>query len=602
MSTDPSASRVRSRKLWKSLLVFVTATCVIAALAMLVLPNLGAARRTSRQMQQATEERAALQRQVLEGQISANEYAYREARLLRSRVNGEAAVDDASAPPAQRPEDLSGRYNSNFNTEGYARLHDNPFYTVSERPLSTFSVDVDTASYANVRRFLLREQRMPPKDAVRIEELINYFDYGYSAPAGDPAEGEAPFAAHVAVAGCPWAPEHRLVRIGLKGWQPPIEQRQPANLVFLLDVSGSMRSPHKLPLLKQAMGKLVDQLRPEDRVAIVVYAGASGLVLDSTPATDRRTIRDALHRLRAGGSTNGGAGIELAYQLATEHFIDGGVNRVILATDGDFNVGTTNRGDLTRLIEEKAETGVYLSVLGFGTGNIKDDMMEQLSNKGDGNYAYIDSMREAEKVLVQQAAGTLVTIAKDVKLQVEFNPSQVQGYRLIGYANRLLDKEDFNDDTKDAGDIGAGHTVTALYQIVPAGVESSNTTGARPAVDPLKYQQPKGTTEAAASDELLTLKLRYKAPDAPKEQGTSKLLAFPVEDTGRAFADAPADFRFAAAVAGFGMLLRDSEHQGACSYDAVRDWAADALREDEQGYRAEFLTLVHAAAQLDREG
>jgi len=387
-----------------------------------------------------------------------------------------------------------------FDTEAYDHISDNPFLSVSQNPLSTFSVDVDTASYANIRRFL-REGRMPPKDAVRIEEMINYFDYSYP-----PAEGDAPFSVHTEVSGCPWRPEHRLVRIGLKGREIPEKERSPGNFVFLLDVSGSMSSSNKLPLLRRAMKLLVGKLGEKDRVAITVYAGASGLVLPSTPCSgeNKAKILDSLERLRSGGSTHGSEGIQLAYQTAKENFIRGGINRIILATDGDFNVGITNQGDLVRLIQEKAETGIFLTVLGFGTGNLKDSTMEKLADKGNGNYGYIDTIMEARKMLVEEMGATLITIAKDVKIQVEFNPTQVSAYRLIGYENRRLRAEDFNDDKKDAGEIGAGHTVTALYEVIPAGQPFE------PGVDPLKYQQPAQTTPAAGEGELLTVKLRYK--------------------------------------------------------------------------------------------
>lgn len=471
------------------------------------------------------------------------------------------------------------------DTEAYDNIVDNPFLKVTQNPLSTFSIDVDTASYANARRFL-NNGNLPPKDAVRIEEMVNYFSYDYVPPAG-----EVPFSADVEVAGCPWNPEDRLVRIGLKGWELPEEERPPSNLVFLLDVSGSMSPENKLPLLKRAMKMLVKQLNENDRVAIVVYAGASGLVLPSTTGDNQESLRDALERLESGGSTNGGAGIQLAYDTAAQYFIEGGVNRVILATDGDFNVGVTNRGDLIRLIEEKAKSGVFLTVLGFGMGNIKDSALEQLADKGNGNYAYIDTIREAKKVLVEEMGSTLITIAKDVKIQVEFNPAEVASYRLIGYENRILRDEDFNDDTKDAGEIGAGHTVTALYEIVPAGREID-----LPDVDPLKYQRPAGTAGPAASGELLTLKLRYKEPDGDK----SRLLEFPVVDVGKTFKDADADFAFAAAVASFGMLLRDSEHRGNATFSTVLDLAEAGRGEDTHGYRAEFIDLVKKAAALRR--
>jgi Ca-activated chloride channel family protein len=467
----------------------------------------------------------------------------------------------------------------------YNHLVENPFRTVLDHPLSTFSIDVDTASYANSRRFLLREGRLPPPDAVRIEEFVNYFDYDYAGP-----DGDVPFAAHIEVAECPWKPGHRLVRVGLQGKEIDNQQRPSSNLVFLLDVSGSMNSPDKLPLLKEGMKLLAGQLRQQDRVAIVVYASAQGLVLPSTPGAERETIITALDRLQAGGSTNGGAGIELAYRIARDNFIPDGVNRVLLCTDGDFNVGTTSTGDLVRMVEEKARSGVFLSVLGFGRGNLNDAMMETVSNKGNGNYAYIDGLTEARKVLVKQMGGTLVTIAKDVKVQIEFNPAQVAAYRLIGYENRILAAEDFNDDKKDAGEIGAGHSVTALYEVVPTGlkVDVSN-------VDPLKYQATSRPGEdSPVSDELLTLKLRYKDPDAE----TSKLLEFPLLDAGPRFGQASTDFQFAAAVASFGMLLRNSEHKGTATYDAVLEIATAAQGPDVHGYRAELLEMVRKAKTL----
>ncbi|MBI3180161.1 MAG: VWA domain-containing protein, partial [Deltaproteobacteria bacterium] len=454
---------------------------------------------------------------------------------------------------------------------------------VAENALSTFSIDVDTASYSNVRRFLTEGTR-PPPDAVRIEELVNYFSYQYDEPTAG-----APFSAQVEVASCPWKPEHRLARIGLKGRAIPDSERKPANLVFLLDVSGSMFDAKKLPLLKAGLAMLVRNLSNRDRVAIVVYAGASGLVLPSTSCDDRSRILAALDQLEAGGSTNAGAGIELAYRVAAEHFIAGGTNRVILATDGDFNVGVTSRGDLTRLIEEKAKTGVFLTVLGFGMGNIKDATLEELSRRGNGNYAYIDDLKEARKVLVEQMGGTLVTIAKDGKSQVEFNPAQVAAYRLIGYENRMLRAEDFADDSKDAGEIGAGHTVTALYELVPPGAPLP---GGK--VDPLKYQAQPQPTDAAASGELMTVKLRYKDPEGTE----SKLLSFPVKDPGQAFAAASTDFRFAASVAAFGMVLRSSTHKGDATLPQVAELGAAALGPDKHGHRAGFVELVRAAMKI----
>jgi Ca-activated chloride channel family protein len=486
-----------------------------------------------------------------------------------------------------------------FNTETYDYVADNDFLAAAQNQLSTFSVDVDTASYSNVRRFLL-DGRRPPRDAVRIEELVNYFTYDYAAPrAADPA----PFAASLEVAAAPWAPTHRLVRIGLKGRELSTADRPAANLVFLVDVSGSMDEPNKLPLVQESLRMLVEKLKPEDHVAIVVYAGASGLALPSTPVGHRQEILDAIDRLRAGGTTNGAMGIQLAYDVAKANFIAGGVNRVILSTDGDFNMGVTDRGDLVRLIQEKAKSGVFLTALGFGMGNYKDATLEQLADKGNGAYAYIDSPREARKVLAEQVNGTLAVIAKDVKVQVEFNPAKVQAYRLIGYENRLLKKEDFNNDKIDAGDIGAGHTVTALYEVVPAGVEWKPDA----TVDELKYRKPetgdrKAKSESSpvsgianpVSQELLTVKLRYKAPDGD----TSKLLEFPLTDQNAAFADASGDFKFAAAVAGFGMVLRDSPHKGAATLAEVLHWAEQGTGSDAGGYRGEFISLVKQAETI----
>jgi Ca-activated chloride channel family protein len=467
----------------------------------------------------------------------------------------------------------------------YERVTENPFRLVKNQPLSTFSIDVDTASYANVRRFLLNEGRLPPPDAVRIEDLVNYFDYDYAGP-----KNNCPFAANIEVAACPWKEGHRLVRIGLKGREIESAERPAGNLVFLLDVSGSMESPDKLPLLVQAMKLLASQLRETDRVAIVVYASSEGVVLPSTPGSERGKILAALDSLHAGGSTAGGAGIDLAYRLAQENFIRGGANRVILCTDGDFNVGVTSEAALERMVEERAKSGVFLSVLGFGRGNLNDSMMERISNKGNGNYAYIDGLTEARKVLVQQAGGTLITIAKDVKLQVEFNPSQVAAYRLIGYENRILAAEDFNDDKKDAGEIGAGHTVTAYYELVPPGAERDLTD-----VDPLKYQtteQPRNNAEKQR--ELLTLKIRYKDP----ESDSSERLEFTAMDEGNSFDRASLDFRFAAAVASFGMLLRDSQNKGTATYDSVLEIASSATGPDLHGYRSEFLETIRRARTL----
>lgn len=501
--------------------------------------------------------------------------------LLRARV---AAPHTGSYPLAPPPATLAFEPGARprFNTEAYSYIAENPLLRAADQPLSTFSVDVDTASYANVRRFL-NMGRLPPKDAVRIEELLNYFGYDYDAPSGT-----HPFSVTTEVAACPWQQGHRLVLIGLQGRRIPEQELPPRNLVFLVDVSGSMNDPYKLPLVKSALALLADTLSEKDRVSLVVYAGAAGLVLSPTPGDRKGEIRAALQQLEAGGSTAGGAGIALAYKVASEGFVEGGVNRVILATDGDFNVGISSDGELTRLIEEKRKSGVFLSVLGFGMGNLKDSKMEALADKGNGNYAYIDTLQEARKVLVQEAGGTLVTIAKDVKIQVEFNPARVAAYRLIGYENRVLAAQDFNDDKKDAGEIGAGHSVTALYEIVPAGAAVE-----APSIDALKYQQPRAASAAARSDELLTVKLRYKEPDAE----ASRLLAVTLRERASGESASPR-LAFASAVAGFGMLLRDSEHKGSLSYAQVKELASHGLLTDPHGYRAEFVRLVGAAERL----
>ncbi len=468
--------------------------------------------------------------------------------------------------------------------EAYAHISENVFASVDAEPLSTFSIDVDRASYANVRRFLNNGSR-PPIDAVRIEELINYFPYDDPAPYAD---DEHPFTVSTEVAAAPWQPNHHLVRIGLKGREIDMDDAPANNLVFLFDVSGSMNSPDKLPLLKAAFEMLIDELRPQDRVAIVVYAGAAGLVLPSTPGSERETILEALHQLQAGGSTAGGAGIRLAYSVAAENFIEGGNNRVILATDGDFNVGASSDSEMVRLIEEKREDGTFLTVLGFGTGNLQDAKMEQIADHGNGNFAYIDSRLEARKVLVNEMGGTLVTIAKDVKIQVEFNPSRVAAYRLIGYENRLLAAQDFNDDTKDAGELGAGHSVTALYEVVPVGAETEVVV---PGVDPLRYQRP-SAGGAADNEELLFVKLRYKEPTGTE----SRLLERAVGDIDAETSD---DFRFSAAVAAWGMLLRSSEHCGDFTLADVSSLARGALGDDPNGYRADFLALLDRARSVE---
>jgi Ca-activated chloride channel family protein len=514
----------------------------------------------------------------------------KDSAKMRSGGNAAALTLPAPPPPAApMPIDgLGGRVDRrlpsrDFNTEAYDRIDDNPFRRVTQDPLSTFSIDVDTASYANVRRFL-NGGSLPPRDAVRIEELVNYFRFDYPRP----VNGQ-PFSVTTEIAACPWNSSHKLALIGLQAKALDMDSVPARNLVFLIDVSGSMMPPDKLPLIRTAMRMLVDTLTERDRIAIVVYAGSSGLVLPSTSGAHKEQIHQAIARLEAGGSTNGAAGITLAYQVAQEQFVKGGINRVILATDGDFNVGVTNQGDLTRLIEEKRTSGIFLSVLGVGTGNVKDSTMEKLADRGNGNYAYLDSLHEARKVLVKEAGATLVTVAKDVKIQVEFNPANVTAYRLIGYENRLLRNEDFNDDKKDAGEIGAGHTVTALYEIVPAGVEID-----APTVDPLKYQRPASATVSAARAELMTVKLRYKAPDGDE----SRLITVPVKNR---TAELSANVGFAAAVAQFGMVLRQSEHRGSST---LQDAAAMARRfrgADPDGYRAEFVRLVELAGSLPRQ-
>ena len=496
-----------------------------------------------------------------------------------------------SGPPpvsAPVPPDIAPgqpRRSQDFNTEAYDQIVDNAFMEVTQNPLSTFSIDVDTASYANVRRFLTRAV-LPPRGAVRIEEMVNYFSYDYPAPSGSD-----PFSVQVEIAQAPWKLEHRLVRVGIKGKDVNLANRPSSNLVFLLDVSGSMRPENKLPLLKKAMRLLVEKLGENDRVAIAVYAGASGLVLPSTSCDKKEQILASLDRLQAGGSTNGASGIQLAYDTAVSNFIAGGINRVILATDGDFNVGVTNQGDLIRMIEEKAKSGVFLSVLGFGVGNYKDSTIEKIADKGNGNYAYIDTLNEARKVLVREMGGTLITIAKDVKIQIEFNPAQVKAYRLIGYENRMLRAQDFNDDTKDAGEIGAGHTVTALYEVIPAGQSVEV-----PQVDPLKYQKPRATTGASGSNEMLTLKLRYKEPSGQ----TSKPMEFPIRDAARLYSQASLDFKFAAAVASFGMILRDSPHKGSATLNGALELAIEGKGEDTHGYRGEFIELVKKAGSIQK--
>jgi Ca-activated chloride channel family protein len=470
-----------------------------------------------------------------------------------------------------------------WNTEAYNAIEENIFREAKKNPLSTFSIDVDAASYSNVRRFINNGQR-PPKDAVRIEEMINYFHYDYTQPTGND-----PFAIHTEISSAPWNVKHKLVHIGLQGKKIPTEKLPPSNLVFLIDVSGSMDESNKLPLLKSSFKMLVEQLRAHDHISIVVYAGAAGLVLEPTPGDDKRKILDALNQLQAGGSTAGGEGIKLAYATAKKHFKQGGNNRVILATDGDFNIGESSDASMERLIESKRQDGIFLTVLGYGMGNYKDSKMETLADKGNGNYAYIDNITEARKVLVNEFGGTLFTIAKDVKLQIEFNPTKVKAYRLIGYENRMLKNEDFNNDKKDAGDLGSGHTVTALYEIIPVGVESEFFK-----IDELKYQKTTIHPSASDSKELMTIKFRYKNP----AEDVSRLIVHTLDETNVSLSKTSQNFQWSASVAAFGMLLRDSEYVKNFSYDQVVQLAQQSKGEDQEGYRIEFINSVKSLAAV----
>ncbi len=514
-----------------------------------------------------------------DGDGDPNAHGTRE-RDFKANVSGVSHRDPMTGLVVNAVHMDSAGSESALSTESYRRVEDSSFRDVATDPLSTFSIDVDTASYANVRRFLESGAR-PPRDAVRLEELLNYFPYDLPGP-----RGPEPFAVSTDVGVAPWAPEHRLLRVALKAREIDAASRPAANLVFLVDVSGSMQPGNKLPLLKRSLRMLLDALEPRDRVALVVYAGSSGLVLDSTPVSSSGAIAEAIDRLDAGGSTNGGEGIVLAYRVARDRFVTGGINRVILATDGDFNVGVASEGELTRLIEAEAKSGVFLTVLGFGMGNLKDATLEALADRGNGNYAYIDSLLEARKALVEQAGGTLVTVAKDVKIQVELNPVEVAAYRLLGYENRLLATRDFDDDAKDAGEIGSGHVVTAFYEIVPAGTAAGS--------PELRYQRAVAT-EAAGSGEMATVRLRYKEPDGD----TSRLVSYPVRAAQGIAPERAADFDFAAAVAGFGMILRDSPHRGTADWGMVRDLALRGLSWDPGGWRAQFVTLVGKAESIE---
>ncbi len=504
-----------------------------------------------------------------------------ERKAHRSELRKEAMVLASSASMMQL--DRADMMRQEFNTEEYDRIWENTFKNTTQNPLSTFSIDVDTASYSNLRRFINWNQ-MPPKDAVRIEEMINYFDYEYPEPTG-----AHPFSIVTEVGHCPWNEENNLVHIGLHGKSLNYEDLKPANLVFLIDASGSMQDQSKLPLLRKSLKLMLNELGEQDRIAIVTYAGSAGLVLPSTPATQKERIISTLDRLSAGGSTAGGAGIELAYKIAKQNLIRHGNNRVILATDGDFNVGVSSTSDLVRLVEEKREDGIYLTIIGLGMGNYKDGRMEQISNAGNGNYFYIDNIREAEKVFVRELRANMFTIARDVKIQIEFNPTKVAAWRLIGYENRVLAREDFDDDTKDAGELGAGHTVTALYEIIPPDVV--NTT---PDTASLKYQEYLVKLNADTSNEMMTVKFRYK----PIEQDASRLITEVISDGIIPRGKTSDNYRFSAAVAGFGMLLQDSEFKGNLTYNDVLKLAEGARGSDENGDRTEFMHLVEACELL----
>ncbi len=507
-----------------------------------------------------------------------NYYAEEEAVDVAYEMQAKTDMPEPGIQPASGDDEIK---KDSFNTEEYDRIYENPFVSTVRNPLSTFSVDVDRASYANVRRMLENNQK-PYADAVRIEELINYFNYDYPQPTG-----KDPFSVNLEIANCPWNNNHQLLSIGLQGKDIDVNEAPNSNLVFLIDVSGSMSDANKLPLLKSSFKILIEKLRPKDRVAMVVYAGAAGIVLPSTSCDEKDKIMAAFDKLEAGGSTAGGEGINLAYKIAKENFIASGNNRVILATDGDFNVGESSDASMVRLIEKKREEGVFLTILGFGMGNYKDSKMEKLSNAGNGNYAYIDNILEAKKTLGKEFFGTIYTIAKDVKIQIEFNPSQVKAYRLIGYENRMLKSSDFNDDTKDAGEIGAGHTVTAIYELIPAGSKEEI-----PGVDELEYQK----STVVKSNDLMTLKLRYKQPDG----NVSQLIKQKVTKSDIVNENTSNNFNWAVSVAEFGLLLRDSKFKGEANYNELIARAKSAKGQDNEGYRAEFIKLVEIAQLLEK--
>ncbi len=511
--------------------------------------------------------------------------ASKELKLIETVIADDIVRDEEEAPAmyimsAKKEMRTSGYYNP--SVEEYNKIHENGFKNVKTDPLSTFSIDVDRASYSNVRRFINLGQKVPA-DAVRIEEMINYFDYDYPQP-----KDNHPYSITAEYSECPWQSEHKLLHLGLQGKKIPMDNLPASNIVFLLDVSGSMNEANKLPLLKSSIKLLVNNLREKDKISIVVYAGAAGIVLEPTSGNNKSKILEAIENLQAGGSTAGGAGILLAYKTAEENFIKGGNNRIVICTDGDFNVGASNQNELEDLITKKRESGVFLTCLGFGMGNYKDNKIETLANKGNGNYSYIDNIQEANKTLVSEFGGTMFTIAKDVKIQIEFNPSVVQAYRLVGYENRLLNNEDFKDDKKDAGEMGAGHTVTAIYEIIPVGVKSEFVKK----TDDLKYQQNK--TNSSDTKEVVTIKTRYKKPDG--ETGIDYNI--PVSNKINSFSNSSENYRFSSAVAMFGMLLRDSEFKGTSSYDKVIELAEKSKGKDYEGYKAEFIRLVNSVKML----
>lgn len=497
-----------------------------------------------------------------------------------SSMSGKGSAAMMAAPS---PGSYASYLPPDFNTEEYSAITPNIFHSPFSEPLSTFSIDVDTASYSTIRRFL-EQNALPPANAIRTEELLNYFSYDYPQP-----KGEHPFSVYTEMGVCPWNQKRNLVHIGIQGRKIDMATAAPSNLVFLIDVSGSMDMPNKLPLVRQSLNLLVENMRPQDKIAIVVYAGAAGLVLPSTFGEEKAKISAAIDNLEAGGSTAGGAGIRLAYKTALENMIRGGNNRIILCTDGDFNIGVSSTADLQELVEENRNNGVFLTVLGYGMGNYKDNRLETLADKGNGNYAYIDNLNEAKKVLVNEMGATLYTIAKDVKLQVEFNPAHVKAYRLIGYENRMLRSEDFKDDTKDAGELGAGHSVTAIYEIIPAGSKE-----VIPEVDELKYQDFKISDEARKSPEIMTVKLRYKQPTGD----VSIPLETPVYNKTLGMQDVSSTFLFSSAVVAYAMLLQDSPFKENLSWDMVAKLAKDNLGDDKDGYRKEFLDLIGKAAKL----